>query len=520
MLKLGNIKLSIDYSMDDLKKIISKKLKINISHIKNITVIKKSIDARDKNKIYYVVTAKIDVDNYKKYLDIKDVSIYNEVTYTIKKVCSQKRPIVVGCGPAGLFCALILSEAGLNPIIIEKGKDILSRKDDVLKFINSGVLDVSSNIQFGEGGAGTFSDAKLTTGIKDIRINKVLDEFVLASAPSDIKINQKPHIGTDNLINVLINIRKKIISLGGEFRFNSEFIGFDKNIVHIKNINDYFLETDHLVLALGHSARDTFKMLFDMGVCISQKPFAVGFRIEHLQKHINKSQYGKFADKLPPADYKLNVHTSNKRGVYTFCMCPGGLVVPATSIKDHIVTNGMSYYKRDRVNANAAILVGVTEKDFGNSHPLAGIYFQEKLEKHTFLLGGANYHAPVQLVADFINNKTSTSLGDVYPSYKPGFVLSDLNPILTDELNFALKEGITKMDNQLFGFAKGDSILTAIESRTSSPIRLLRDDNYELNIKGIYACGEGSGYAGGIMSSAVDGIKCAEKIISKIGGYM
>ena len=379
-------------------------------------------------------------------------------------------------------------------------------------------MNTESNVQFGEGGAGTFSDGKLTTNTHNIRIKKVINEFIEAGGGEELDYMSKPHVGTDRLIGILRNIRKKIEGLGGEYRFQNKLTSINHSDGRLQGIKvsgpdgEYLMETDYLILAVGHSARDTFYMLNEKKIEMQQKPFSVGVRIEHKQDMINKSQYGKLADELPPAEYKINVKSSNGRGVYTFCMCPGGVVVPAASEDGFLAVNGMSYYKRNKENANSAVLVNVYPEDFRGDDVLAGVEFQRRLEKKAFELGGGKYKAPVQLVGDFLKNKKSEKLGNVIPSYSIGYKLSNLNDCFPKFIAESLKEGIREMDKKIRGFAGFDSVITAVESRSSSPVRILRDEKMFSSIKGLIPCGEGAGHAGGIISAAVDGIKCAEAL--------
>jgi len=530
MIRVNNIKLEIDHKQEDINKKVCKILKVSSKDIKSLYVVKKSIDARDKSKIKFVYSVDVAIKNEDKFLNLKDVSKVEKYEYITKVVSKNlnKRPVIVGAGPAGLFAALILAEAGCEPIIIEQGKDVEARKKDVDIFWKTGKLNINSNVQFGEGGAGAFSDGKLTTGIKDIRIGKVLREFVECGAPEEILIEQKPHIGTDNLMNVLKEMRKKIISLGGEFRFMHKLSGFkEKNnklqYLIVEDISkedehkrEYEIETDYAIIAVGHSARDTFEMLYENKLKIEAKSFAVGVRIEHKQSFINKSQYGEFASSkhLGSAEYKLSTHLGNGRTVYTFCMCPGGVVVAAASEKNSVVVNGMSYYKRDLENANSALLVSINPNDFGSDHPLAGTLFQKKLERDAFVLGGSDYNAPAQLVGDFLRDTKTEKFGNVIPSYTRGVKASNLRECFPDFIVESLKQGIISMDKKIKGFSSYDAVLTGVESRSSSPIKIFRNNSLHSNIKGIIPCGEGAGYAGGITSAAVDGIKCAEEVIN------
>jgi len=543
MIRITNIKMDLEHTQEDLKNKVSKILRLKNNIDLNFIIRKKSIDARDKENIFYTYTIDIEIPNEKKYLKIKNVSPVSESSIAEYKTeivsdYNKKSPVVVGFGPSGIFAGLILAEAGLKPVIIERGSEISKRQADVKNFFENKILNTESNVQFGEGGAGTFSDGKLTTNIKDFRIAKVIDEFVKAGAPDEIKYLSKPHIGTDNLINILQKIRKKIIELGGEILFDTKLIdlNFENEILNsitVQNENyTYEIETENVILALGHSARDTFEMLHNKKIFMTQKPFAVGMRIEHKQSLIDKTQYGKFYKKLPPAEYKLNHRCKNGKGVYTFCMCPGGVVVNASSEKNRLCVNGMSFFKRDSENSNSALLVEVGEKDFADNNPLSALDFQRKLEEKAFVLGGGNYNAPIQLLKDFINNKKSESLGEIKPSVTTGYTFANLRELFTSEMNDAFLEAIFEMDKKLKGFNCADAILTGVESRSSSPIRILRDENFYCNVssdrclfceakntervKGIIPCGEGAGYAGGIVSASVDGIKCAEMLIKNL----
>lgn len=528
MLRVSNIKLDINESLDNIKPLLLKKLKISEKELVNFKIYKESIDARRKGKIDFVYTVDVELKNEKNILKkskIKDVVEIKEKAYTDIKSGSEKlknRPVIVGSGPAGLFAALVLAQRGYNPILLERGLDVDTRTEDIKKFWEDGKFNSKSNVQFGEGGAGTFSDGKLTTRIKDIRCRKVLEELVNFGAPEEILYSYKPHVGTDILKEVVKNIREEIIRLGGQVKFDSKVTSIDIESNKIKSVtinDDEVLETEVVILAIGHSARDTYKMLYDQGVKITQKPFAIGVRIEHPQTLINKSQYKEFYDhpRLGAADYRLVEHTSNGRTIYTFCMCPGGTVIASASEEGQVVTNGMSEHARDKENANSAVLVNVTTEDFGSDHPLSGMYFQEKYERLAFELGGKNYKAPIQLVGDFLNDRLSTNLGTVRPSYKPGYEFIDLRECLPKFVCDTMKEGLLLLDKKLNGFAMDDAILTGVETRSSAPIRIVRDEQTleSVNVKDLYPSGEGAGYAGGIVTAAVDGIKCAEKIISK-----
>ena len=510
MYRIENIKVREDLEREELLAYICKRYKINLNNVLFWRIVKKSIDARDKADVFYNYT--IDI---KSNCKIKNAKVVDEEESKLIMECKRKselRPVIVGAGPAGIFCALTLAQNGIKPIIIEQGKKVEDRQEDVEKFRKTGKLDTRSNVQFGEGGAGTFSDGKLTSGVNNIYAKRVIKEFYNFGAPEQILYTSKPHIGTDNLIKIIKNMREEIISLGGEFLFNEKVIDFD--IVDDKIIgivtDKQKIETDTVVLAIGHSARDTFYKLYERNVEMKRKNFSVGVRIEHLQSMINESQYGTITKlKLPPAEYKLAYHAEDGRSCYTFCMCPGGEVIASSSEENTIVTNGMSTFARDGANANSAVLVNITPEDVGEgNNPLKGIEFQRKLEEAAFELGGSNYYAPIQRVEDFINGKTSTHIGEVKPTYLPGVTLTNLNKILPNFVSKTLKEGITYFDRKIKGFANPDAILTGLETRSSSPVTIVRNEKLQSNIKGIYPCGEGAGYAGGITSAAADGIRC------------
>ena len=519
MIRVSNIKIRKDLSEEDVYKYTIKKNRIHEQDILEWQISKKSIDARKKDDVHYNYSIDFKLKDENKYPKFKKVKEF-EMPKINSKNLDSKKPIIVGCGPSGLFAALIMVQNGLKPIVIEQGDTALKRKKIVENFFKNGKLNPLSNVQFGEGGAGTFSDGKLTTGINSPFCTKVLQEFVNFGAPKQILYLSKPHVGTDNLINILQNMRKYIISKGGTFLFNTKVTDFDISngrisVVTCQNGSDIKkIEATHVVLAIGHSARDTFEKLYEKGISMEKKNFSVGVRIEHLQENINKAQYGNITKlKLPPAEYKLAYHSKSGRSCYTFCMCPGGQVIASSSDKNSIVTNGMSNFARNGKNANSALLVNVVPEDFEGTSPLAGFYFQKKLEESAFKLGGSNYFAPVQKVSDFIANKKSETLGNVKPSYLPGVTLSNLNDILPDFVSSTLKEGIEYFDTKLHGFADPDSILTGVETRSSSPVKILRNSEFVSNISGLYPCGEGAGYAGGITSAAVDGIKCAIAVL-------
>lgn len=520
MIRVSNIKIYEDLQDSEIIKIICKKYKMQINNISEWHISKKSIDARKKDNVHYTYSVDIEIKNEEKFLKYSDISLAKKIEFpTIEQNLDKNiNPVIVGAGPSGLFSALTFVENGYKPIVIEQGECVEKRKETVGNYVSTGVLNVHSNVQFGEGGAGTFSDGKLNSGISSPYCRKILEEFVRFGAPEQILYMTKPHIGTDNLIKIIKNMREYIISKGGKFLFNTKFVDFKSENNKISEVSVLNLDTNQteqikanvLILAVGHSSRETFKKIYEKGLLLEPKNFSVGVRIEHLQSEINESQYGTVTKlQLPSADYKLAYHSSSGRSCYTFCMCPGGVVMPSSSEKNTIVTNGMSYFARDGKNSNSALLVNVMPSDFSSDNPLAGIDFQKDLEEKAFVLGGSNYYAPIQRFEDFENNVKSTFIGGVEPTYKPGVTLSNLNEIMPDFVAQTLKEGIRYFDTKLHGFANPDSILTGMETRSSSPVRILRNENFVSNIDGIYPCGEGAGYAGGIMSAGVDGIKCA-----------
>ncbi len=528
MIRINEIKLSLEEDESLLKDKAAKILKINQKYINTLTIYKKSIDARKKENIHFTyavdLTIGLDEEQIVSKCKSNKVLLTKPYIYEIpeNKRSSKYRPIIAGFGPAGMLAGLILAEAGLKPIILERGKDIDARQKDVNEFWTKRRLDEESNVQFGEGGAGTFSDGKLTTGRKSPFIRKVLDELYEAGAPEEILYSSKPHIGTDRLAVVVKNIRKKIEKLGGEVWLETKleklivYNGFVQGIQYTKNGKASDMEADSVIMAIGHSARDTVEMLYNLGVEIIQKPFSVGARIEHPQSLINKAQYGKFAghEKLGASDYKLACHGLHERGAYTFCMCPGGTVVAASSEKEGVIVNGMSNLARDGENANSALLVGIEPCDFPSEHPLAGIYYQREIEHTAYLLAGGDYRAPAQLVGDFLAGKESKKLGSVNPTCPTGVTLTNLDECLPQKVSATMKSAIVEMDKKLNGFNMYDAVLTAPETRSSSSVRILRDEFCQCNISGVYPCGEGAGYAGGIVSAAVDGIKCAHAVLS------
>ncbi len=526
MLRVPEIKLTIHEDEKNIKDKVIKRLKIKPSDLISYRIYKQSVDARKKDMLYFVYTIDVEVKDEDSILrrlkNIQRIKTGDDGYEAVKGggQALNLRPVIVGSGPCGLFAALILAQRGYKPLVLERGKKVNERAKDVALFWEKGILNPNSNVQFGEGGAGTFSDGKLTTQIKNTRCRKVLEEFVKAGAPEEILYKQKPHVGTDILRDVVSNMRKSIISLGGEFRFNTVVtnIAMDHNkVIGVTINNKELLPAEVVILAIGHSARDTFEMLYTNKVDIIQKSFSIGVRIEHPQKLVNRSQYGKFSDhpRLGAAEYKLSHRAKNGRGVYTFCMCPGGMVVGSSSEAGGIVTNGMSEHKRNQPNANSAVLVNIGPEDYKSDHPLAGMYLQREYEQKAFKLVGDTYNAPAQLVGDFMADLPSKEAEEIKPSYLPKVTWTNLADCLPDFAVEAIKEGISAFDRKLKGFSNPAAVMTGPETRSSSPIRLKRDCQYESNIKGLYPAGEGAGYAGGITSAAVDGIQVAEAIIGR-----
>ncbi|MGL4850304.1 MAG: FAD-dependent protein [Clostridium sp.] len=525
-IRVNNVTLSIDEDMSLLKGKACKKLKISEKNIKSFKILKESIDARKKDNIKFNYCVEIECDNEEKIVKkAKDNSItldnYKEEELIFGTREMKSRPVVVGFGPAGIFAALTLAQKGYKPIVFERGEDVDERSKTVDKFWADGTLNLDSNVQFGEGGAGAFSDGKLTTRIKDRRCSYVLEELVKSGGPEEIIYSGKPHIGTDILKVVVKNIREEIKSLGGEVHFNSklEDIIYKEGKLEKIVVSGKELECENLILAIGHSARDTYEMLHKREVFMEQKAFAIGVRIEHPQDMINKAQYGEYAnhERLKAADYKLVYQSEKfKRGVYSFCMCPGGVVVAAASEEKRLVSNGMSYHARDKENANSALVVTVGPEDFEGSHPLAGMDFQRHYERLAYELGGGGYKAPIQLVGDFLEDKNSTKLGEVIPSYEPGYEFKELKNCLPSYVVETIKEGIAVFDKRIKGYGRHDAVLTGIETRTSAPVRMLRNEKLQsVSVEGLYPTGEGAGFAGGIISAAVDGIKAAENVMKE-----
>ena len=514
MFRIDEYKVFENISDEKLFEKVIKKYKINKRDIVSINIIRKSVDCRKKDNIHFSYSFALELRNEEKYTYLKK---YNQPEINIENHRDSKySPIIIGAGPAGLFCALTMVENGIAPIIVEQGemvdqrlKTVQAYKDDASQF------NCYSNVQFGEGGAGTFSDGKLTTNVNSPLINMVLNYFVKFSAPKEILYQSKPHIGTDNLVNIMKNIREYIQSKGGRYYFNTRFLDYHKEngLIHVICDCQKFT-TDTLVLAVGHSARNVYELLKQKEIVLTRKNFALGVRIEHLQKDLNYAQYGDCKLDLPQAEYKLAYH-GQQRDCYSFCMCPGGYVVASNSEKDGIVTNGMSYYNRDNINCNSALLVNVKTSDFSGDDPLSGMYFQRELEHKAFIFGGNNGNAPIQKVGDFEEGCTSLSFGKVLPTYLPGVTMCDLNDFLPDFIKDTLKQALPYFDHKIKGFNDKDSLLTAIESRSSSPVTIKRNEFMLSSDDQIYPIGEGAGYAGGITTAAIDGIKAAIRIMSK-----
>ena len=526
MIRITELRLPLEHPPDALAAAICQRLALKPAELRSFAVYKRSHDARKKSALTFIYTVDVEVDGEAALLDqfAADPKIGPTPDTRYHFVARQPdpaatRPVIVGFGPAGIFAALVLAQMGFKPIVLERGKAVRERTKDTWGLWRNKVLDPESNVQFGEGGAGTFSDGKLYSQVKDPRHlgRKVLTEFVKAGAPAEILYVAKPHIGTFRLVSMVEHMRREIESLGGEVRFQSRVTDLHIERGSVRGVqlaSGETIETDHVVLALGHSARDTFEMLHAAGVFMEAKPFSVGFRIEHPQSLIDRARLGSNAGNplLGAADYKLVYHASNGRSVYSFCMCPGGQVVAATSEANCVVTNGMSQYSRAERNANAGIVVGITPDDYPGG-PLAGIALQRQLEAHAFELGGGTYEAPGQLVGDFLAARASTRLGSVIPSYQPGVHLTDLASALPPYAIAAIREALPAFGRQIRGFDLADAVLTGVETRTSSPLRITRgEDCQSVNVRGLYPAGEGAGYAGGILSAGIDGIKIAEAV--------
>lgn len=537
MLRIPQLKLDLSAGEAELWQAAAKALRLPKQQIQQLKIVKRSVDARKKERVQLVYTVDVALccseAQVLQRLKKTQIGPSPKAQYRLPLVAAPAealRPVVVGLGPAGFLAALVLAEAGCPPLVIERGQRVEERQRAVARFWQGGPLDVESNVQFGEGGAGTFSDGKLTTNTKDIRNQKVLAELVEAGAPAEILYQAKPHIGTDLLRQVVQHLRQKILRLGGEICFGTKLVelhwekaGGKKQLAAMTVQGPQGrrqLAAEQLILAIGHSARDTMTWLHEAGLPMAPKPFSLGVRVEHLQRELDQWQYGAFAGHpaLGAADYKLACHLPNGRSVYTFCMCPGGQVVAAASEAGGIVTNGMSHWRRDGENANSAVLVGVGPADFGDDHPLAGMWLQRRIEQAAFRLAGETYLAPCQRLGDFLQNRPSQQFGKVLPSYLPGVTLGQVGSCLPDFVVESLRQGFLALEQKLPGFAQADALLTGPETRSSSPVRLLRDETYQ-SWPGLYPCGEGAGYAGGIVSAAADGIRCAEAVLQQLAGH-
>ena len=532
MIVIRNLRLEPEEPLETLVIRAAKRLRLGRGRITDWKLVKKSLDARKKDDLHYVCALAVSLDGDEAALlarlHDRDVSAYTELDYPIPHVEAGSRPVVVGFGPAGMFAALVLARAGARPIVLERGQDALSRQAAVERLRQGGPLDPESNVQFGEGGAATFSDGKLNTGIHDALLRWVLREYYAHGAPESVLYDAKPHLGTDILVDVVQNIRRDILELGGEVRFGAKM---ERLLLHDGAVTGLLvrqkgeqteLPCAQVILAIGHSARDSFTALHAQGVPMEPKPFSMGVRIEHRQADIDRAQYGRDRGSLPAADYSLNVHLPDGTSAYSFCMCPGGQVFAAASEEGGVVTNGMSYSRRDGDNANAALLVTLHTEDFPpappGQEPLAGMLWQREIEQAAYRYGGGDYRAPAQLVGDFLAHRPSEGPGGVLPSYRPGVVWGELHQVLPDRMTKVLEAALPELGKKLRGFDAADAVLTAPETRSSSPVRILRDEKRQSRVTGLFPCGEGAGYAGGISSAAVDGMRCAEAVIESLNG--
>ena len=528
MLRLEGLKLPPEAEAAQLKKKAAEVLRCNASEITAVQVLRRAIDARDGLRFVYTAAVSVkDEGRVLKRCRDRHVTVYAPEVYALPRpvVSCDTPPVVVGMGPAGLFAALVLAQCGARPILLERGQPVEQRQRDVERFWREGALDTESNVQFGEGGAGAFSDGKLNTGTKDLRHRFILEQLVTFGAPGSILWDAKPHVGTDMLHVALQNMRRALLALGAALRFGHRLAGITTNAGALTALRvetaqgAYTLPCRHGLLALGHSARDTVEMLHGAGITMEAKPFAVGVRIEHRQEDMDAAQYKQYAGHpcLPPSTYKLSCHLGNGRSAFSFCVCPGGQVVAAASERERVVTNGMSEYARDRENINGALLINVTPEDYGGQHdPLAGIQFQRELEAAAFALGGGGYRAPCQRVEDFLLRRPTTAAGRVQPSYRPAVTYTDLHRCLPPFVAEGIAQALPLLERKVRGYAAPDALLTAVESRSSSPVRIVRDEHYQANLRGLFPCGEGAGYAGGILSAAADGMRCAEQIIKEM----